>query len=45
MQTLKTEAGSSHNWNTLFLGSNAVADLIASTYKISKEKVNISILL
>ncbi|XKL60987.1 hypothetical protein PGB90_008044 [Kerria lacca] len=39
MQTLKTEAGSSHNWNTLFLGSNAVADLIASTYKISKEKL------
>jgi multiple RNA-binding domain-containing protein 1 len=35
----KVEAASSHNWNTLFLGQNAVADLIAETYNTTKEKV------
>lgn len=35
----KATAGSSHNWNTLFLGQNAVADAIAATYNTSKEKV------
>ncbi|KAJ8890365.1 hypothetical protein PR048_009873 [Dryococelus australis] len=40
-QTLKkkSEAASSHNWNTLFLGPNAVADIIAETYNTTKEKV------
>ena len=32
-------AGSSHNWNTLFLGSNAVADAIAKAYNTTKENV------
>jgi multiple RNA-binding domain-containing protein 1 len=36
----KAEAASSHNWNTLFLGQNAVADLIAETYNTTKEKVH-----
>lgn len=35
----KAEAASSHNWNTLFLGQNAVADLIAETYNTTKDKV------
>ncbi|XP_001807432.1 probable RNA-binding protein 19 [Tribolium castaneum] len=35
----KSEAGSSHNWNSLFLGHNAVAEVIADTYSTSKEKV------
>ncbi|XP_063225906.1 probable RNA-binding protein 19 [Bacillus rossius redtenbacheri] len=35
----KAEAASSHNWNTLFLGQNAVADIIAETYNTPKEKV------
>ncbi|KOC62529.1 putative RNA-binding protein 19 [Habropoda laboriosa] len=35
----KATAGSSHNWNTLFLGQNAVADAIAATYNTTKEKV------
>ncbi|CAD6208393.1 GSCOCG00003399001-RA-CDS [Cotesia congregata] len=35
----KGTANSSHNWNTLFLGQNAVADAIASTYNTTKEKV------
>jgi multiple RNA-binding domain-containing protein 1 len=29
----------SHNWNTLFLGSNTVADAISRTYGKSKEEV------
>lgn len=37
--TAKIAAGSSHNWNTLFLGQNAVADTIAATYNTTKEKV------
>ena len=36
----KAEAASSHNWNTLFLGHNAVADLIAETYNTTKDKVD-----
>lgn len=39
LQTLKAESQSAHNWNTLFLGSNAVAETIASNYNISKEQV------
>ncbi|XP_057325148.1 probable RNA-binding protein 19 [Microplitis mediator] len=35
----KGTANSSHNWNTLFLGQNAVADAIASAYNTTKEKV------
>ncbi|XP_069705771.1 probable RNA-binding protein 19 [Periplaneta americana] len=35
----KAEAASSHNWNTLFLGQNAVADLIAETYNTTKDQV------
>lgn len=37
----KAAAGSSHNWNTLFLGQNAVADAIAKTYNATKENVTI----
>ncbi|XP_043252107.1 probable RNA-binding protein 19 [Colletes gigas] len=36
---VKATAGSAHNWNTLFLGQNAVADAIAATYNTTKEKV------
>ncbi|KAL5233247.1 hypothetical protein ACI65C_000657 [Semiaphis heraclei] len=39
MAKLKSEAGLSHNWNSLFLGQNAVADIIAKTYNTSKENV------
>ncbi|KAJ8675478.1 hypothetical protein QAD02_011264 [Eretmocerus hayati] len=35
----KATAGSSHNWNTLFLGHNAVADAIAKNYDTTKENV------
>ncbi|XP_068085647.1 probable RNA-binding protein 19 isoform X2 [Anabrus simplex] len=35
----KAQAKSSHNWNSLFLGQNAVADIIAETYNTTKEKV------
>lgn len=35
----KAMAGSSHNWNALFLGQNAVADAIASRYNTTKEKL------
>lgn len=36
---LKSEAGLSHNWNSLFLGQNAVADIIAKTYNTTKLNV------
>ncbi|XP_046390578.1 probable RNA-binding protein 19 [Ischnura elegans] len=36
---LKNQAKSTHNWNTLFLGHNAVADAIAREYDTTKEKV------
>uniref|UniRef100_A0A2L2YCS3 Putative RNA-binding protein 19 n=1 Tax=Parasteatoda tepidariorum TaxID=114398 RepID=A0A2L2YCS3_PARTP len=35
----KKESGSSHNWNILFLGMNAVADAIAEKYKIEKSQL------
>ena len=35
----KAQAGSSHNWNTLFLGTSAVADLMAEKYSVSKSDV------
>lgn len=35
----KAQASSSHNWNTLFLGSSAVADLMAQKYNVSKSDV------
>jgi len=41
MAKLKTEAGLSHNWNSLFLGQNAVADIIAKTYNTTKENVEL----
>ncbi|XP_014480667.1 PREDICTED: probable RNA-binding protein 19 [Dinoponera quadriceps] len=36
---MKKTASSSHNWNTLFLGQNAVVDAIANIYNTTKEKV------
>ena len=35
----KSQAGSSHNWNTLFLGQNAVVDAMASQFRISKSAI------
>lgn len=35
----KKTAGSSHNWNTLFIGANAVASAVAKSYNTSKEQV------
>lgn len=35
----KSASGSSHNWNTLFLGTSAVADAIAQKYNTTKSKV------
>ncbi|XP_059844270.1 probable RNA-binding protein 19 isoform X1 [Hypanus sabinus] len=35
----KTKSNSSHNWNTLFIGSNAVADAIAAKYNATKSQV------
>ena len=35
----KSQAGSSHNWNTLFLGPSVVADLVAEKYGVSKQDV------
>lgn len=40
MAKLKSEAGLSYNWNSLFLGQNAVADIMAKTYNTTKENVN-----
>ncbi|XP_072949367.1 probable RNA-binding protein 19 [Epargyreus clarus] len=34
---LKAQAKSSHNWNLLFLGANAVADVVAANYNTTKE--------
>lgn len=36
---LKKSAGSSHNWNTLFLGANAIAEVLSKTYGRSKEEI------
>jgi multiple RNA-binding domain-containing protein 1 len=38
-QELRKTAGLTHNWNTLFLGSNAVAEVMSKTYGKSKEEV------
>lgn len=35
----KATAGSWHNWNTLFLGSGAVIDIMAEKYKRSKQEI------
>ncbi|XP_023814266.1 probable RNA-binding protein 19 isoform X2 [Oryzias latipes] len=35
----KASSSSSHNWNTLFLGTNAVADAIAEKYNTTKSQV------
>ncbi|XP_072288983.1 probable RNA-binding protein 19 isoform X2 [Eucyclogobius newberryi] len=35
----KTSSASSHNWNTLFLGTSAVADAIAEKYNTTKSQV------
>ncbi|NXC45269.1 RBM19 protein, partial [Penelope pileata] len=35
----KTNSASSHNWNTLFVGTNAVADAIAQKYNAAKSQV------
>ncbi|XP_060724141.1 probable RNA-binding protein 19 [Tachysurus vachellii] len=35
----KAASGSSHNWNTLFLGTSAVADVIAEKYNTTKSQV------
>lgn len=37
---LKQSAGQSHNWNTLFLGANAVANILAKRFETSKETVS-----
>ncbi|XP_076364328.1 putative RNA-binding protein 19 [Tachypleus tridentatus] len=36
---LKVTSGSSHNWNSLFLGANAVADIIAEKYDTTKSNL------
>lgn len=36
---LRAQAKSSHNWNTLFLGANAVADAVAAAYNTTKEQL------
>ncbi len=35
----KKEAGSSHNWNSLFLSAAAVAELMATKYQVDKQDV------
>ena len=35
----REEAGKGHNWNTLFLGANAVADAIADRYAADKSDI------
>ena len=35
----KATAGSSHNWNSLFLGGSAVADLVSDQYGVDKAEV------
>ncbi|CAL1290328.1 unnamed protein product [Larinioides sclopetarius] len=36
---MRQMSGSSHNWNILFLGKNAVADVIAAKYNVEKSKL------
>ena len=38
-EKLKKQANSSHNWNTLFLGASAVADLMSNQYNVEKKDV------
>ncbi|KAK2708669.1 probable RNA-binding protein 19 [Artemia franciscana] len=38
-KSLKKTAGSSHNWNTLFLSQNAIAEVLAARYNVSKQEV------
>ena len=38
-QKTKEEAGKNHNWNTLFLGANAIADAIADRYAADKSEI------
>lgn len=40
-EKLKKTAGSSHNWNTLFMGPNAVAEVLSKDYNMSKEGVSV----
>ena len=40
--TQKKQAQSSHNWNTLFLGASAVAEVMSDKYNVSKEDVLLS---
>ncbi|XP_077164445.1 putative RNA-binding protein 19 isoform X2 [Paroedura picta] len=35
----KASSSSSHNWNTLFMGTNAVADAVAQKYNATKSQV------
>ncbi|XP_015261415.1 PREDICTED: probable RNA-binding protein 19 [Gekko japonicus] len=35
----KANSSSSHNWNTLFMGTNAVADVVAQKYNSTKSQV------
>ncbi|RWS16155.1 putative RNA-binding protein 19-like protein [Dinothrombium tinctorium] len=35
----KAEANKSHNWNTLFLGANAVADVMVDKYGVKKSEL------
>ncbi|XP_058812393.1 probable RNA-binding protein 19 [Topomyia yanbarensis] len=39
VKKLQKTAQSSHNWNTLFMGENAIAEVIAKKYGKSKEEV------
>ncbi|XP_055383091.1 probable RNA-binding protein 19 [Condylostylus longicornis] len=36
---LKKSAGQNHNWNILFMGSNAVADILAKQFETTKETI------
>ena len=36
---MKSEAGKGHNWNTLFLGANAVVDVMAGKYSAEKSDI------
>ena len=38
-EKLKSRSGSSHNWNTLFLGSNAVVDAMVDSYSVNKSDI------
>ena len=38
-EKLKSQAGSGHNWNTLFLGANAVVDAMAERYATEKSAI------